>query len=264
MYDEKIFEQLNELVSKKANERYILAKLKHLKYKEIGEENIQKLIECFKSKDQINNLMWRMKTTHVPQEWFTNNYENFMDYFNRSITQNKFKEIKKEVKKHQMIIPNECNIESIGTLKDTSSIIRLKKDSKTVREDFEKLGVDSNYTFINMKLLISYYHNIHSPITGILKKVVPIDKKLGLFGKNTLWFLEFETEKKPVYFLLIGESAIQDFNFYVKKGDKIEIADKLGYFVWGSQTILLFDKDSYEEEIKIQKKNHYFLGQPIL
>jgi phosphatidylserine decarboxylase len=264
MYDEKILEQLNELVSKKANERYILAKLKHLKYNEIGEENIKKLIECFKAKDQNNNKSWRIKTTNVSISWFYNNYENFMDFFNRSITQEKFKEIKKEAKKHQIIIPNECNIESIGTLKDTSSIIRLKKDSKSVAKDLQELGVNSNYIFVNMKLLISYYHNIHSPVTGKIKKIIPIDKKLSLFGKNTLWFLEFETIKKPVYFLLVGESAIQDFNFYVKKNDEIEIGDKLGYFVWGSQTILLFDKDSYEEEIKIQKKHHYFLGQPIL
>ena len=264
MNDQKILEELNALVSVSANERYILSKLKHLKYKEIGTENIHNLINCFKNKDAKNNKSWRMKTTDVSHEWFTNHYENFMDFFNRSLIPSKFNEIKKEAKKSQIIIPNECNIESIGQVKDTSSIIRLKKDAKTVAEDLKNLGVDENYTFVNMKLLVSYYHNIHSPISGKLKRAIPVDRKLGLFGKNTLWFLEFETDKKPVYLLLVGESAIQDFNFLVKKGDQIEIADKLGYFVWGSQTILLFDKDSYDGEILIEKRNHYFLGQKIM
>lgn len=263
MNDEKILEELNSLVSVRANERYILAKLKHLKYKEIGTENIKSLIECFKSKDAKNNNAWRMKTSEVPQEWFLNGYENFMDFFNRSLTQEKFKDIKKVAKKSQLIIPNECNIESIGQVQDTSTIIRLKKDATEVAQTLQKFGVPKDYWFVNMKLLVSYYHNIHAPVSGILRKVTPIDTKLGLFGKNTLWILEFETEKKPVFLLLVGESAIQDFNFLVKKGDQIEIADKLGYFVWGSQTILLFDKESYSGDIKIAKKHHYFLGQPI-
>ena len=264
MTDEKILNELNALVEVKANERYILSKLKHLKYKEIGTENLNNLIECFKSKDAKNNKTWRIKTSEIQQEWFTNGYENFMDYFNRSLMPNKFKELKEKSKKYNLIIPNECNIESIGQVKNTSSIIRLKKTATEVAHDLKNLGVDENYWFINMKLLISYYHNIHSPVSGKLKRVIPVDKKLSLFGKNSLWFLEFETEKKPVYFLLIGESAIQDFNFYVKKGDQIEIADKLGYFVWGSQTILLFDKEDYPGDILISKKNHYFLGQPII
>lgn len=264
MTEEKILEELNVLVEKNANERYILSKLKHLKYKEIGEENIKNLIQCFKAKDAKNNKGWRMKTSEVHSEWFMNGYENFMDFFNRSLTPAKFKQIKNEAKKSQIIIPNECNIESIGQVKDTSSIIRLKKTATEVAQDLKNLGVDENYWFINMKLLVSYYHNIHSPIRGKLKRAIPVDRKLGLFGKNSLWFLEFETEKKPVYMLLVGESAIQDFNFLVKKNDYIDIADKLGYFVWGSQTILLFNKEDYEGDIKIARKNHYFLGQPIL
>lgn len=264
MNDEKILEELYDLVSKSANERYILSKLKHVKYKEIGTENIHNLINCFSAKDAKNNKSWRMKLSDVSPDWFTNHYDNFMDFFNRSIVPEKFKEIKNDAKKCQIIIPNECNIESIGTIKDTSSILRLKKDAKTVAEDLKNLGVDENYTFINMKLLVSYYHNIHSPISGKLKRAIPVSKKLGLFGKNTLWFLEFETDKSPVYLLLVGESAIQDFNFLVKKGDQIEIADKLGYFVWGSQTILLFNKDDYDGDILIQKRNHYFLGQKIM
>ena len=263
MTEEKILEELNELVSKRGHERYILAKLKHVKYKEIGTENIQNLISCFKEKDAKNNKSWKMKISEVRQEWFTNSYENFMDFFNRSLTSDKFKEIKKEAKKTQIIIPNECNVESIGQIKDTSSIIRLKKSADEVSKDLMNLGVPENYWFVNMKLYLSYYHHIHSPISGVLKRAIPVDRKLGLFGKNSLWFLEFETEKKPVYLLLVGESAIQDFNFFVKKGDKIEIADKLGYFVWGSQTIILFDKESFDGELDIAKKNHYFLGKPI-
>ena len=83
--------------------------------------------------------------------------------------------------------------------------------------------------------------------------MIPIEGDMNFFGKNSLWFLEIETNKKPVYFMLVGESSIQDFNFLVKKNDDIMISDDLGYFNWGSQTVMLFDEKSYDNPIEIEQ-----------
>lgn len=263
--DREALEKLNEYVAKKANERYILSKVKTLRNEKIGEDNLYNLIKCLRWKDVNYNNQVKIKMSDVSMDIYDNQpYETYMQYFNRSIKNDVFNEIQKESLKHQIIVPNECNVESIGIINDPTSIVRLKKDAKSVVEDLNNLGVPLNYTFVNMKLFVSYYHNVHSPVSGKLVKIVEVDRNLGLFGKNTLWLLEFETDKKPVYFMLVGESTIQDFKFEVKVGDNITIADRLGMFMWGSQTILLFDKESYNGDILIGKKNHYFLGKPII
>jgi phosphatidylserine decarboxylase len=261
---DKILEELNALVEKRGHEVYILSRLKHLKWDKLGKKNIQNLIECFTEKDAKTNKRLGIKTNPSQPEWFNGNYECFMDFFSRSLTEEKMNSIMDGIKKSQVIVPNECNIESIGSVGDTSSIIRLKKTAKDVASDLKELGVPENYTFVNMKLLVSYYHNIHAPVSGKIVRMIPVPRELNFFGKNALWILEFETKKDPVFLLLVGESAIQDFNFTVKEGQKVKMADKLGNFMWGSQTVLLFNKDSYPSEIQINKKNNYFLGQTIV
>jgi phosphatidylserine decarboxylase len=263
--NEKIIEELNKLVSERANERYILSKLKTLRYQKIGQENIDNLIECLRWKDVDYNEKKKIKMSDVSMTWYDDQpYETYIEYFNRYLKKDFFAQIKYESLNHRIIIPNECTIESIGQIKDMSSIIRLKKDSKTTLQDLKDLGVNENYSFINMKLFVSYYHHVHSPVTGKIVRMIPIEGENNIFGKNTLWFLEFQTDNNPVYMLIVGESLIQDFNFLVKKNMLIDIADELGYFAWGSQTILLFDKNDYPGEYLIQKKNHYFLGQQIV
>lgn len=265
MTDKKTLRELNKLVSARANERYILSKLKTLRYKKIGAKNLKNLIECLRWKDVDYNKKVKIKMSKTSMRWYDGQpYETFIEYFNRWLKKDKLKEIKKVASKYQIIIPCECNIESIGQINDTSSIIRLKKESRSTARDLKNLGVDENYFFINTKLFISYYHHVHSPISGKLIRMTPIEGEDNFFGKNPLWFLEFETAKKPVFLILVGESAVQDFNFLVKKNDYIEIADNLGYFAWGSQVLLLFDKNSYKGNILIKSRLHYFLGQPII
>ena len=113
-----------------------------------------------------------------------------------------------------------------------------------------------------MKLLVSYYHRIHSPVNGIIKKLTPIEGKEDFFGKNSLWIVEIETEKSSVYFLLVGESDIQDFDFLVEKGDKVDIFDEIGFFNWGSQTVILYNPKDFED-ILIKEKTTYFVGDGI-
>jgi hypothetical protein len=92
--------------------------------------------------------------------------------------------------------------------------------------------------------------------------MIPIEGKEDFFGENSLWILEIKTEKSPVYLLLVGESTIQDFDFLVEKGDKLNIFDMIGYFNWGSQTLIFYDPKDYGD-IQIKEKSNYFVGQCI-
>jgi hypothetical protein len=63
--------------------------------------------------------------------------------------------------------------------------------------------------------------------------------------------------------LLVGELSIQDFTFSLKKGDIIKKLEELGSFNWGSQVVIIFEKDSFNGDILINQKEKYFVGEGI-
>ena len=67
-------------------------------------------------------------------------------------------------------------------------------------------------------------------IGGQITNLIPIEKDDRFFGDNSLWMVELKTNKSPLYFLLVGESEIQDFNFCKEKYDNSIICNKLTAF----------------------------------
>ena len=193
---------------------------------------------------------------------------SFMDFFSRKLTKEVDANIRKESNDCEMIIPNECYIESIGEFdkegRPEKQILRLKKESgRYATEDLKKLDIDvDGYNYINMKLLVTFYHRIHCPVSGKITQMIPIEGKDDFFGKNTLWIVKFETQKSPVYLMLVGESTIQDFDFLKEKGDTVNIFDTLGYFNWGSQTVILYKPEDFNQII-VEPKKKYFVGDCI-
>jgi len=85
-----------------------------------------------------------------------------------------------------------------------------------------------------------------------------------LFGKNFGMILEILVNKTiKIYQLIIGELSVQNFDFILKEGDEIEKVDPEGYFLLGSQTILLIP-ESLQNVSKIVVNKTYFVGDPIL
>jgi phosphatidylserine decarboxylase len=255
----KKFDEL-DLLSDKAidsldNEVIMSILYKH-RNKEIGNK-LWKIINKFKI-----NKDWGKYST--PDDWFEDKeYKTFMQYFKRKISKEKFEEIKSQ--KNKMSLPSECNIESIGKISDTSSIIRLKKSAENVIEDLKNIGVKNvdNLSFINMKLLKVYYHRVHSPISGKIKDIIEVSPDDNFFGENNLWIVEISTkESGSVYMILVGELSTQDFNFAIKKGDNIDMFQEVGNFNWASQVIILYDNKKFDS-IKINSGKKYFIGDPI-
>lgn len=255
----KEFDEL-DLLSDKAidslDNEVIMSILYKYRNKEIGNK-LWKIINKFKI-----NKDWGKYST--PDDWFEDKeYKTFMQYFKRKLSKEKIEEIKSQ--KNKMSLPSECNIESIGKISDTSSIIRLKKSADNVIEDLKNIGVKNvdNLSFINMKLLKVYYHRVHSPISGKIKDIIEVSPDDNFFGENNLWIVEISTkESGSVYMILVGELSIQDFNFAIKKGDNIDMFQEVGNFNWASQVILLYDKNKFDD-IKIKSGNKYFIGEPI-
>jgi phosphatidylserine decarboxylase len=259
----KEYQEFNEIdiLSNKAidllDKEIIMSLLFKYRNKNIGDK-LWKIINKFK-----NNKDWGKYST--PDDWFEDkDYKTFMQYFKRKLSKEKFDEIKSQ--KNQMSLPAECNIESIGKISNTSSIIRLKKSAENVIEDLKNIGLKNvdGLSFINMKLLKVYYHRIHSPIAGKIKDIIEVSPDDNFFGDNNLWIVEISTKDfGDVYMILVGELSIQDFTFKIKKGDNIEMFEEVGNFNWASQVILLFDESKFDMNMKIKSGKKYFIGEPI-
>lgn len=190
--------------------------------------------------------------------------KTFMDLFTRQILPDKLEEMKKANSNKDFVHSAECWIEAYGPVEGLYSD-RLKKDALDCKKDMESMGCKlEGYSYLNCRLLLSYYHWIHSPCNGTLKRIVPFPKEYNFFGENNLWLLEFETKTEPVYMLLVGELNIQDFIFHCKEGQKMEPMDKIGHFGWGSQ-IFVFFKLPEGCEISVEKNvEHYFIGDSFV
>lgn len=193
-------------------------------------------------------------------------FNSFMDYFTRELSLEKKLSILEKTSNYSMAIPNECYIESLGEMKEVNKIISLKKPCEDVKNSMSKIGIYiENYSFINQKLLLTFYHRIHSPINGIIERIIPYPKEEKIFGENTLWILDINTlSKGHIYFMLIGESEIQDFHFKIKEGQEIKTFDEIGNFNWGSQTVLFYDHNKFDYKTKIQSGKHFFAGDKII
>ena len=148
----KEFSELDLLSGKSIEnlDKEIIMKLLYkFRNKEIGGK-LEKIIDRFK-----NDEKWGKYSTS--DDWFEDKeYKTFMQYFKRKLSKEKFAEIKS--RKSRMSIPCECIVESIGDFRDTSSILRLKKETDSVVEDLKEIGIKNieGLSFINMKLLKVY------------------------------------------------------------------------------------------------------------
>jgi phosphatidylserine decarboxylase len=232
-------------------------------------QDVMQALEPYKN-DNIGKLLNKIiakfqKHYETPKESFEKKkYNTFMDYFTRKLSEDTKKELENQAQNCSMVLPAECDIESIGEISNTDSILRLKKPGAEVQRDLQSKGIDvSDMSFINMKLLKAYYHRIHCPVSGKIDKLLPIGKDDPMFGDNSLWIVDIDAEEHGhVILLLVGELSIQDFKFFKKEGDEVKIFDELGRFDWGSQVVMLFEADKFPGGLLIDEGQTYFVGAP--
>lgn len=202
----------------------------------------------------------------TPRKWFHgwDTYKSFMQYFQRKLTDKKTEQISKNTYYFDMVSPCECDVESVGNFKDTSSILRLKQDTNDTIADLQHVGINAEgLEFINMKLKRCFYHRVHSPVDGKIAKLTPIRKDAPIFGDNSLWVVEIDSDFGPVYVLLVGELSIQEFAFAVKVGQTVKKFDLLGYFNWGSQVVIVYDEGNFQGDCIMRAGQRYFVGDGV-
>lgn len=287
--DHKNLKDIEKMLKKpidggKDHERPILDKLKSFRYKTIPRQTLNEITDHFTKSDEdfMNHPRFGFNQDYHYNNnlYVINKHEknvgghgnsSFMDFFSRKLKTEVSDRIKKEAEQCEMIIPNECYIESIGEFdkekqgKPDNQILRLKKESGAyATEDLKKLDIDvRGYNYINMKLLVTFYHRIHCAVKGKIVQLIPIEGNDDFFGKNSLWIVQYDIPgKSPIYHMLVGESTIQDFDFLKEKMDDVDIFDTLGMFNWGSQTVLLYNSKDFGE-LAVKEKTKYFVGDCI-
>jgi hypothetical protein len=188
-------------------------------------------------------------------------YRCYRDWFIRDLTESTLAELKAKATSNKFSIPVECVIESIGTVGDPSSIIRLKRPAQFVNQDLLTEGIPHSHAFVNMKLLTSHYHHVRSPCAGVVKKIKLIPASESMFGKASVTFVVIGSKHGDVGLMIIGEAVVQDFESKITVGRELNALDDLGNFAWGSQVVMLIPADLAEIEAK--KRRYYFVGDKV-
>lgn len=254
------WEQLDEVIESKGNLTKLFGLLKPVCREPMGQERLVKLQEYFKYKDK--GLSCASKITMQPASCYEGSYVSYQDWFTRRISTELLSHIKREALGATVVMPNECVIESIGSVGDTSSILRLKRPAPTALQDLANLGVPSSYSFVNMKLLTSHYHHIHSPMAGRVVRSTAIDSEYPLFGRASINFVEIKNAERTAFLLIIGEAVVQDFEYAVQVGDDVDMLDPIGNFSWGSQVVMLIPGRA--SDFSVKRKEYAFVGKRIL
>lgn len=250
------FHELDKLIHERGNLTRLFSVLKPLCREPMARSRLMALREYFKFKD--GGLSCSSKITNQPDSLYDGDFSTYQSWFTRPIKAEILGKLKVAAADSKVVLPNECVIESIGMVGDTGSILRLKKPAPDALQDLMSLGVPSDYLFINMKLLTSHYHHIHSPVDGVIARALPIHKEMPLFGRASINFLEIDSAIGKVFLLIIGEAVVQDFDYAVAVNQTVSQLDPIGNFNWGSQTVMLMPKIT--DIIRVAKRNYYFLG----
>lgn len=250
-------DKLDEILDSNASMLRVWPVLRPIVSEDIGQRRLDRLVAYFQGKDA-------KPKTAAPRSWFSGYpYRSYLDWFTRALTDEKMQYLQFRSCEGSVIMPNECVIESVGTIMDTTTILRLKKNRVEAYQSLRSFGMPAGYGFINMKLGASYYHRIHSPVKGKVTKIIGVGREAKLFARSTLWLIEIMTEIYPVYLMIVGESVVQDFDFQIEEGQRVDVMSELGNYTWGSQTLLFLPT---EEVVRMDtmEKGYYFVGHPLL
>jgi phosphatidylserine decarboxylase len=250
-------DKLADLVRERGNLTFVFSLLKPLTREDLGPDLLKELEAYFTAKD--TGLARGVDVSNrPPKEWFTYTPRTYLDWFARSLKPDRMAELVRGCR-GKVVIPAESVIESVGTVQDTSSILRLKKEPSWAQQCLEHLGVPGTAQFINLKLLSSFYHHVHAPCAGKLTQIREVSSTHPLFGRATLNMATIEGEVR-CWLLIVGEAVVQDFAFAVEEGADLQAGDDLGHFTWGSQVVVILDGVG---NVNLTPRKYYFVGEPV-
>jgi phosphatidylserine decarboxylase len=167
------------------------------------------------------------------------NYKTFDDWFLRKLSPNKLKECLETARPCKICCPVQGKIRE----KISFGNITLKKSFIDIQR---LLSITNGHQMIQISLLKGDYHHVHSPVDGVIHKVICYERG-EFFNENgqisdALTSIQILSEYGIITLLCLGEQTVQSFITIIKVGQYISKVDELGYFYFGSQVILVLPK----------------------
>ncbi len=133
---------------------------------------------------------------------------------------------------------------------------------KSVVDVDQLLGLLQGEELVQISLQKTDYHHVHSPVDGQVLEVLMLEKD-GLFpGSESMAIIEIQSEVGVVKVMAIGEWTVQTFVPDVVAGQMVSKLDKLGYFYFGSQVIVVLPAH-LEIIVNLEGKERVFPGDPL-
>ncbi len=213
-------------------------------------------------------------------------YESLGEFFNRDLKSGARKIESNFVSPVDAFLRNVDEVKnlSIEVLKgqryELDKLLGSKEEAKKFQDGF----------FINLYLSPKDYHNVHSPLSGILKTIRYIPGNLwpvtdwslrsvkNLFSVNERLIFNIESEFGNLLLIMIGatnvgkmtnkflnfetnnlkERKVKEFNI----NEKIDIFEKIASFKLGSTVVLVLD-NNFKDKIDFNKRGEISFGERL-
>ena len=206
--------------------------------------------------DELANAMNLYNKYDVARSAFLpTTYQTFEDWFLRNLSDQT-----KEICKQTSLLSDVCSPVQ-GTIRKSvpTGEITLKK---SVVEVDHLLDILQGEKLVQISLQKTDYHHVHSPVNGKVVEVLMLEKDELFPGSESMTIIEVDSIFGALKVMCIGEWTVQTFIPEVIPGQVVSKLDKLGYFYFGSQVILVLPK-RLEFAVNLSGKERVFPGDPL-
>ena len=182
-------------------------------------------------------------------------YEKFDDWFLRTLTAESLEKCAAAAEGYPIVSP--CQ----GTVRQEvpSGNITLKKS--IVHLD-TLLGILNTPSIIQISLLKTDYHRIHSPCDGVVDSIEAFDQGELFNESEACTIIDIMSNEGIITLMMIGEWTVQTFVTAIRVGQTVSKLEELGYFYFGSQIILGYD-GFMKMIVTPDDKTRVFPGDPL-
>lgn len=202
-----------------------------------------------------------------------NDYESFNDFFIREIKP-EARPIAAPDDDSVVLAPADCRLTVFDSVADAKHLmIKGKKfDMEHLLGGREKhadlIDKYANAVMLNARLAPQDYHRYHAPLKGTVTQIYKLDgtdfftrreslqSSVNVLTENEREIIEVESENCSYCFVPIGANEVGATVTLIKKGDKMNKGDEIGYFQYGGSDIVVLFSCSVEWDRDLHEKSY--------
>lgn len=130
----------------------------------------------------------------------------------------------------------------------------IKHDRFSIQDIFPKSVLPSSFHLFLFRLAIHHYHRVHSPVSGIIRRIYTIgqeyysvqpnlirSERVNVLKQNLRTIIEIQPtySEQSVYLALIGATCVGSIHLHIQPNDRVSAKQEIGFFQLGGSCVVV-------------------------